>query len=128
VGFDLDDMQALELWRRTLLAGVHRATPDLSVRQMAILLCVYLTAPPHTVRGLAARLKISKPAVTRALDSLSGLGVLRRKTDEKDRRSVLVHRTVAGSVYLSEFADTIVAAGHELGSEKNPVSDPGVLA
>lgn len=127
MGFDLDDMEALELWRRTLLAGIHRSAPDLSVRQTAILLCVYLTPPPHTVRGLAARLKISKPAVTRALDTLSGLGVLRRKADENDRRSVLVHRTVAGSVYLSEFAETIVAAGTGLGSEKSPGSDPGAI-
>ena len=128
MGFDLGDLEALELWRRTLVAGIHRSAPDLSVRQMAILLCVYMTPPPHTVRGLAARLEISKPAVTRALDTLSGLGVLRRKADESDRRSVLVHRTVAGSVYLSEFADTIVAAGHGLGCKKSPGSDPSALA
>lgn len=128
MGFDLDDLEALELWRRTLVAGIHRSAPDLSVRQMAILLCVYMTPQPHTVRGLAARLKISKPAVTRALDTLSGLGVLRRKADENDRRSVLLYRTVAGSVYLSEFADTIVAAGKGLGSKRSPGSDPGALA
>ena len=31
-------------------------SPDLTMRQAAILLTVYLEAPPHTVRGLAERL------------------------------------------------------------------------
>ena len=33
--------------------------------------------------------------------------LIRRKPDEADRRSVLVQRTVKGSVYLSEFADMV---------------------
>jgi len=74
---------------------------------MALLLTVYLTPPPHTVRGLAETLNISKPAITRALDRLSTLEMLRRKPDEKDRRSIDVQRTVKGSVYLSEFSDLI---------------------
>ncbi len=74
---------------------------------MAILLTVYLTDPPHTVRGLATLLDLKKPAVTRALDKLSVMGFIRRATDEDDRRSVLVQRTVKGSVFLSEFAEHV---------------------
>jgi DNA-binding MarR family transcriptional regulator len=74
------------------------------------LLTVYLTPPPHTVRGLAAELGISKPAVTRALDRLGREGFARRKIDAADRRSVLVQRTVKGSVYLSDFADAVTHA------------------
>ena len=37
---------------------------------MAVLLTVYLTPPPHAVRGLAAKQNISMPAITRALDCL----------------------------------------------------------
>jgi DNA-binding MarR family transcriptional regulator len=99
--------QALDLWRQALAESVRRDTPDLSARQMALLLTVYLTAPPHTVRGLAATLNVSKPAITRALDRLGRLGLVRRKIDQADRRSVLVQRTVKGSVYLREFADII---------------------
>jgi len=102
--------QALDLWRRALLESVRADAPDLSSRQMAILLTVYLTPPPHTVRGLAQTLNISKPAVTRALDRLGELGLLKRRPDETDRRSVLVQRTVKGSVFLSEFAGLILAA------------------
>ncbi len=102
--------QALEIWRATLVASVRRDEPDLSARQLALLLTVYLTPPPHTVRGLATTLNVSKPAVTRALDRLGTLGFVRRKPDEADRRNILVQRTVRGSVFLSEFAELIVAA------------------
>lgn len=112
---DLHAAQALEIWRGAVLESVRRDGPDLSARQMAVMLHVYLTPPPHTVRGLAALMKVSKPAVTRALDRLSGLGFVRRKTDEADRRSILVQRTVKGSVYLSEFGELVsLAARGEL--------------
>jgi hypothetical protein len=34
---------------------------------------------------------------------------LRRKVDEDDRRSVLVQRTLKGSVFLSDYAGLILA-------------------
>ncbi len=95
---------ALKLWHGALGASVRGDGPDLSPRQMAILLTVYLSPPPHTVRGLSSGLEISKPAVSRALDTLGALDFIRRKRDQDDRRSILVQRTVKGSVYLSEFA------------------------
>jgi DNA-binding MarR family transcriptional regulator len=72
-----------------------------------------MTPPPHTVRGLAALLDVSKPAITRALDRLSILGLARRKRDETDRRNVLVQRTVKGAVFLTDFAALIAAAARE---------------
>jgi len=101
---------ALGLWKQALSELVCRQGPDLSSRQMAIMLIVYLEEAPHTVRGLAAALKISKPAVTRALDTLGKMDLLRRKPDDSDRRSIHVVRTVKGSVYLSEIADVVEKA------------------
>jgi len=72
-----------------------------------------MTPPPHTVRGLAELLNVSKPAITRALDRLGEFGLARRKTDARDRRSVVVQRTVKGSVYLAEFAEIIGTAAEE---------------
>ncbi len=112
MAMQLDMQAALNLWRGVLVESVRGEGPDLSGRQMAILLQVYLLPPPHTVRGLAAELGISKPAVTRALDALGKLDFARRKRDESDKRSVLVQRTVKGSVFLSEFAD-LIARGAE---------------
>ena len=48
------------------------------------MLSVYLGDGPHTVRGLATALKISKPAVSRALDRLGELGYVRRQRDDMD--------------------------------------------
>ena len=107
---EADTAAVLRDWRQALVESVRRDTPDLSARQMALLLTVYLGQPPHTVRGLAQELNISKPAVTRALDRLQGLGYIRRAADELDRRNVLIGRTAAGSAYLKDFA-AMVAAG-----------------
>lgn len=107
---ELKPQQALELWRVAALEGVRRDSPDLSARQMALLLTVYLTPPPHTVRGLSVTLNVAKPAITRALDRLGHLGLAKRKIDQADRRSVLVQRTVKGSVFLTEFGEIIRTA------------------
>jgi DNA-binding MarR family transcriptional regulator len=109
----LRQTQALDLWRRTIVENVRRDMPDLSMRQMAIMLVVYTLPPPHTIRGLATLLEISKPAVTRALDRLGQLDFVRRKTDENDRRSVLVQRTVKGAVFLSDYAGLIAEAADD---------------
>lgn len=102
--------QALEIWRRATLAGVRGAEPDLTQRQMALLLSVYLTPAPHTVRGLAETLGIAKPAVTRAVDRLAELDFIRRRRDDRDRRSIVLLRTIKGSVYLRDFAGEIIRA------------------
>ena len=107
---DISDLEALDIWRRTTVASVRRDAPDLSARQMSLLLTVYLTPQPHTVRGLSELLKVTKPAITRAVDRLSELGMVRRTVDERDRRSVLIQRTVKGSVFLREYGELIVAA------------------
>lgn len=103
-------LQALDLWRNVLVSSVKQAGPDLSSRQLALLLTVYLTPPPHTVRGLASTLSISKPAISRALDRLGRLGFVRRKRDDADRRNVLVQRTVKGSVFLTEFSQLVLTS------------------
>jgi DNA-binding MarR family transcriptional regulator len=113
-------LEALELWRRTIVNSVRDDSPDLTTRQMAILLTIYLLRPPHTVRGLAQSLNISKPAVTRAVDRLSLLDFVRRKTDETDKRNVLIQRTVRGSVFLRDYGDLVAGIADELAISGNP--------
>lgn len=108
---ELRAQQALGLWSRALSGSVRDNGPDLTARQMAILLTVFMEPPPHTVRGLAARLNITKPVVTRALDTLSRQGFVRRRRDRRDKRSIFVQRTMAGVRYLNALADFIVDAG-----------------
>lgn len=114
------DQRLLEWWRLAFLGTVRSKEPDLTMRQAAILMSVYMTDPPHTVRGLAKELGVAKPVITRALDSLGRLGLLKRKRDDKDKRNVLVQRTVRGAVYLSELSDQIIEAekGSHVETEK----------
>jgi DNA-binding MarR family transcriptional regulator len=111
------DLQALALWRNALVSSVRSDAPDLSARQMALMLTVYLSDKMHTVRGLAAELNISKPAISRALDRLGELGFIRRKRDDEDRRNVIVQRTMKGSVYLTDFAQMIKVAQSTMANE-----------
>ena len=110
----LSTAQALNLWHDVGLAQVRGQEPDLSQRQLTILLTIYLQPPPHTVRGLAAKLGVSKPVITRALDAMGKFALVSRKRDDKDKRNVLVQRTVKGALYLERFADLISATSKEL--------------
>lgn len=103
--------QLLDVLRDTVVALVRRDGPDLSARQLGVFLTVYLTEGPHTVRGLAAELDVSKPAITRALDRLGELDLARRKVDPSDRRSVIVQQTTKGAAFLRELRKIMGEAG-----------------
>lgn len=100
---------ALRFWQRVSGRSLRELPHDLSQRQVAVLLTVYMLPPPHTIRSLSAQLSVSKPAICRAVDALSLLDLIRRKKDEEDRRNVFLQRTIAGSVFLRDSADILVA-------------------
>src|SRR3954470_8728212 len=109
----MSDEALTQVLRKTILALVRRDDVDLTSRQFGVFLSVYLTAGPHTVRGLAAGLNVSKPAITRALDRLGELSLARRKVDPIDRRSVLVQQTQAGEAFLADLRHVMAAADTE---------------
>lgn len=109
MAFELRASQALKLLHDFEFELVHDAAADLSVRQLAVLLTVYLESPPHTVRGLAAKLRVTKPVITRALDSMGRIELLTRRRDQTDRRNVIVQRTVKGALYVERLGDVLVA-------------------
>ena len=106
--------QALHLWEDVLLDMVRAAEPDLSARQMTILLTLYLDTRAQSVRGLAARLGVTKPVITRALDSMGRMGLVTRKRDPADRRNVLIQRTVEGALFIERLGDLVVKKAAEL--------------
>jgi DNA-binding MarR family transcriptional regulator len=116
--------QLLSVLRETIVALVRRDGPDLSARQLGVFLTVYLTEGPHTVRGLAAELNVSKPAITRALDRLGELDLARRKVDPMDRRSVIVQQTLKGSAFLRELRKIMgeASSGRSSGSMRRAAS------
>jgi DNA-binding MarR family transcriptional regulator len=95
----------------TLIDYVRSGEPDLTNRQMALLMLVYLDSGPHTVRGLARALNVSKPVVTRALNRLGALGYLRRQRDEADKRNIFIARTTKGADFLAEFGQFLAGDG-----------------
>jgi DNA-binding MarR family transcriptional regulator len=102
--------QLVGILRDTIAALVRRDGPDLTARQLGVFLTSYLHEGPHTVRGLAADLNVSKPAITRALDRLGELDLARRKIDPMDRRSVLVQRTLKGTAFLRDLRGVMAEA------------------
>jgi DNA-binding MarR family transcriptional regulator len=101
--------QALRLWHDVSLALVRDDEPDLSARQITVLITIYLEPQPHTVRGLAAKLQVTKPVITRALDTMGRYGLVTRKRDPADRRNVLVQRTVDGALFVERLGDLVVS-------------------
>ena len=108
-----DPAELVFLLRDTLAELVRREGPDLTARQMTVLLTVYLMEGPHTVRGLAADLNVSKPAITRALNRLGEFDLVRRKPDPSDRRSVLVGQTRTGLAFQRDLGQIMQRAERE---------------
>lgn len=114
--------QLIGVLRDTVVALVRRDGVDLSARQLAVFLTCYLKEGAHTVRGLAADLNVSKPAITRALDRLGELDFARRKVDPLDRRSVLVQRTLKGAAFLRDLRS--IMNNSVTGGKKAPAERP----
>lgn len=106
-------LQPLGQWMRTLVDYVRSGKPDLTNRQMALMMTVYIGSGPHTVRGLAEALHVSKPVITRALNKLSALGYLRRERDVADRRNIFITRTTKGAEFLDAFHHFIAGTARD---------------
>lgn len=100
----------LEVFRSTIITLVRREHRDLTARQLAVFLTCYLKSEPQTVRGLATELNVDRSAVSRVLDRLVGYNLVRRSVDMKDRRSVLVERTVVGEAAVRDLRAAMAVA------------------
>lgn len=122
---DAPGRKPLGQWMRTLVDYVRSGRPDLTNRQMALMMTVYINAGPHTVRGLAEALNVSKPVITRALNKLSALGYLRRERDAADRRNIFITRTPKGAEFLDAFHHFIAGTASD---ERHDLSPAGRTA
>ena len=111
---DVKPAQALKFLQDVSLGLVQdkkpEASPDFTLRQLAILLTIYLDQPPHTVRGLARKLNVTKPVITRALNAMGKQAIVTRRRDDNDKRNVIGQRTVKGALYVEALGDMIVQA------------------
>lgn len=100
-------IESLNLWCKILLRGIKEAEFDLSTRQTAILLSVYLNSEPQSVKTLAEQLGFSKAAICRAVDVLCEQGLVKRRRGEADKRQVTLSKTIKGMLFLSDMAEII---------------------
>jgi DNA-binding MarR family transcriptional regulator len=57
---------------------------------------------------------VTKPVITRALDTMGRMELLQRRRDPADRRNVVVQRTVKGALYVERIGDLVVAKAKAL--------------
>ena len=106
--------QMLHIVRQTCIVEVRSNYPDLTLRQLGVLLVVYLTDEMQTVRGLAKHLNIARSVITRVLNRLEELKLVQRTIDEMDRRSVLIARTSSGAAMMGRLGATMSEAAQAL--------------
>lgn len=100
--------RALMMWRGITAEALEHFPADFSMRHVAILLSVYLEPEAMSLKSLADRLDISKPAVCRALDALEAGQLLARVRDKRDRRNIFLRRTPKGHRALKKFSEVIL--------------------
>jgi DNA-binding MarR family transcriptional regulator len=105
-----------DILRLTTIELVRGDNPDLTARQLGVFLICYAEPEPQTVRGMAETLNVSRPVISRALDRLSELGLVRRRVDPRDRRNVLVQRTGAGLAFLRYLRLVLQDAADQAGA------------
>lgn len=85
VGLDTDAVARLIPWKGAVIQWVRGDWPDLTNRQLALLMIICLEPGRHYVRHLALRLDVPKPIISRVLDRLVELALLTRETDVRLR-------------------------------------------
>jgi DNA-binding MarR family transcriptional regulator len=80
---------------------IERASTDLSLNQLAVLGTLRRRGA-LSVGELAGAERVQPPSMTRTVNSLSDLGLVRREGHPTDRRQVVVHLTDAAVTVLDE--------------------------
>jgi DNA-binding MarR family transcriptional regulator len=120
---DAQERQALSLWLDVTAQAVKSKGPDLTARQTAMMLTIYLEPGPHTVRGLAKKLGVGKPVIVRAIDALSDANMLVRVPDPADRRNVFIEGTDFGASQLADYARNIARNIAQIAGRTNALPD-----
>ena len=123
-----DPNRLLHTLRETLISEFRSKQPDLTLRQLALVLLVYRTDKRQTVRGLAAHLNVSKTSISRALNQFERTGLANRKIDLRDRRSVFVGQTVRGDAMVERLGAAMAEAANKLGETPLQARDKGAHA
>lgn len=103
----------LHILRETLISEFRSNQPDLTLRQLAVSLQIYLTDEPQTVRGLASYLTVNKSSISRVLKRLGEIDLAYREVDPRDSRSIVVHQTAQGAAIVKRLGMAMAEAAYE---------------
>jgi DNA-binding MarR family transcriptional regulator len=99
-------------WLSRLQAEMHGrlerrlAEHGVTAAQWGVLIALHQGAS-NTVRGLASFLAVDGGAVTRLIDRLEGKGLVARRVDRADRRSVLLSLSEAGRALIGPLIQAV---------------------
>jgi DNA-binding MarR family transcriptional regulator len=80
---------------------IERASTDLSLNQLAVLGTLSRRGP-LSIGELAGAERVQPPSMTRTVNCLCDLGLVRREPHVSDRRQVVIHLSEAGQAVLAE--------------------------
>lgn len=83
-----------------LLAAPAR-DPNMSVRMLRLLCHLYITNDDRRLCNIALTLQISPAALSRNLDQVCHMKLVKRVRNEEDRRIMTIHLTDEGRAYIT---------------------------
>jgi DNA-binding MarR family transcriptional regulator len=98
------DSYYLNWLRERLLGMIREDTPDLTCRQMGVLLICCNKPIPLSAAAIAEKLNVERPTITRAMDRLEALELARRRPNPADARSVLLVPSAKGRAMCRRLA------------------------
>jgi DNA-binding MarR family transcriptional regulator len=91
----------------------HKTWGDLTYQQYNVLRMID-TLGPQPQAEVARRLMVTAPVVTRLAGTLADAGLVERRTDPNDKRTVLLAPTTNGRRQARAMRQDLLAAAHEL--------------
>lgn len=107
-------IQALHYLKALNESFVFSGIANLTHRQLLILLTIYLDNNVSRVREVAKQLFIPKPSISRTLDKLESLDLIRREVEVNDKRSIIIKKTVKGGKLLTDCSKMVYIHLHFL--------------
>lgn len=107
-------IQALNYLKALNESFILSGIANITYRQMQILLTIYLDDNVSRVREIANKLQIPKPSITRTLDKLERLDLLKRKVEHSDKRSIIIIKTANGGKLLTDCSKMVFSHLHYL--------------
>lgn len=109
---DLAELVSRSARRLRRGSTAHLAPLGLTMAQARVLRM--LAGGPLRMAEIAARLEVVPRTVTPMVDGLEGAGLVRRRTDAADRRSVLVETTDGGRLLLERLDEARRATAEQV--------------